>query len=150
MYRHILLPTDGSELSERAVKSGIALAKAVNAKVTGFFAKPSVSFGTYVELARNTATAMQQLDEREVHLTEAANRIVGNVEKLAREAGVECSVLCATSDSPAEAIVEAAKSAQCDLIVMASHGRRGVNALLLGSETSKVLTHSRIPVLVYH
>ena len=148
MYKHILLPTDGSELSDRAVVSGIALAKALNAKVTGFFAIPSVSFGDYIEIARKSSTAMQQMREREEQLNQAAKRILGTVEKLAREAGVECAVLHASSNSPAEAIIEAAKSNGCDLVFMASHGRRGLDALLLGSETSKVLTHSKIPVLV--
>ncbi len=148
MYKHILLPTDGSELSERAVQSGIALAKALNAKVTGFFAIPSVTFGDYVELSRNPATAMQQMKEREAELNQAARRILAAVEDRAREAGVECAVAQTPSDRPAEAIIEAAKSNGCDLVFMASHGRRGVDALLLGSETSKVLTHSKIPVLV--
>ena len=148
MYKHILLPTDGSALSDRAVESGIALAKALNAKVTGFFAIPSVSFGDYIELARNCSTAMQQIQEREAQLNQAAKRILGAVEKLAKQAGVECAVLQASSDRPADAIIEAAKSNGCDLVFMASHGRRGLDALLLGSETSKVLTHSKIPVLV--
>ena len=148
MYKHILLPTDGSELSGRAVESGIALAKALNAKVTGLFAMPSVTFGDYVELSRNAATATQQMKEREAQLNAAAKRILGAVEKLAREAGVECAVVQTPGDRPAEAIIEAARSNGCDLVFMASHGRRGIDALLLGSETSKVLTHSKIPVLV--
>lgn len=148
MYKHILLPTDGSQLSEQAIKSGIALAKSLNARVTGFFAKPSLSFGAYIESARKGATARQHMDEREAHLNQAAKRILGTVERLAHEAGVACDVVYVQSDSPADAIIEAAKSKGCDLVFMASHGRRGLDALLLGSETSKVLTHSKIPVLV--
>ena len=148
MYKHILLPTDGSQLSEQAIKSGIALAKSLNAKVTGFFAKPSLSFVDYIELARNSSPAMQHMDEREAQLDQAAKRILGTVERLAHEAGVACDVVCVSSDNPADAIIEAAKSKGCDLVFMASHGRRGLAALLLGSETSKVLTHSKIPVLV--
>ena len=148
MYKHILLPTDGSKLSEHAVKAGIALAKSLNASVTGFFAKPSLSFGDYVQLARSSSTATRQMEEREARLNRAAKRILGTVEKLAREAGVRCDVLLAASDSPADAIIEAVKSKGCDLVFMSSHGRRGLDALLLGSETTKVLTHSKIPVLV--
>ena len=148
MYKHILLPTDGSPLSEQAVRSGIALAKSLNARVTGFFAKPSLSFGDYVELARTSATANERMVERQARLERASKRILGTVEKLAHEARVQCDVLVAASDSPADAIIDAARSKQCDLVFMASHGRRGLDALLLGSETTKVLTHSKIPVLV--
>jgi nucleotide-binding universal stress UspA family protein len=149
MYKHILLPTDGSALSERAVKSGIALARCLKARVTGFFAKPTLSFGDYVELTRNSATADKRMKEREAHLRLGAKRVLATVERLAREAGVACDVVWVQSDSPADAIIEAARSNGCDVVFMASHGRRGLDALLLGSETTKVLTHSKIPVLVY-
>ena len=148
MYKHILLPTDGSELSGRAVESGIALAKALGAKVTAFFAKPSVSLGEYLELSQKAATATTQIEEREAQLDRAASRILHDVEQRARDAGVECAALRAESDHPARAIIEAAHTSGCDLIFMASHGRRGIDGLLLGSETSKVLAHSKIPVLV--
>ena len=148
MYKHILLPTDGSPLSEQAVTSGIALAKSLRAKVTGFFAQPSLSFGDYVEAARHSATATRDMKERETRLKQASKRVLDAVDRIAREAGVACDVVSVASDSPADAIIEAAQARGCDLVFMASHGRRGLDALLLGSETTKVLTHSKIPVLV--
>ena len=148
MYKHILLPTDGSELSDRAVESGVALAKALGAKVTAFFAKPSVSFGEFLELSQNAPRAKAELEERQARLDQAAKRILHGVEQSARDAGVECALLETPSDHPAQAIIDAAKSNGCDLVFMASHGRRGLDALMVGSETNKVLTHSKVPVLV--
>lgn len=140
MYRNILLPTDGSEFSARAVDAGVRLAKALGARVTALHVTrplgPDEDDAQVREHARRSeATARQAL---------------GYAERTARAAGVPCAVLQKETDSPWEEIVKAAKSEGCDLIFMASHGHRGTAALLLGSETHKVLTHSTIPVLVVH
>lgn len=143
MFKHILLPTDGSPLSEDAMRKGVQLAKTMGAKVTGFCVTPLLhDFGyeskSGLELTEKAKAAAQ---------AEAARSLLA-VEAAAKEAGVACDAAQEKSGQPYEAIIEAARARGCDLIVMASHGRRGVGALLLGSETQKVLTHSKIPVLV--
>jgi nucleotide-binding universal stress UspA family protein len=144
MFTHILLPTDGSPLSEAAIQQGIRFAKGINAKVTGFHVTPQFHVFTYKtemlegtkgQFARDTRTHAQQY--------------LGVIEKAAKEAGVSCDTAYVSHDHPYEAIIEAAKKNGCDLIMMASHGRQGVQGVLIGSETQKVLTHSKIPVLVY-
>jgi len=144
MFRHILLPTDGSPLSEAAMWKGIQFAKTINAKVTGICVIPKLRYFSYAselapEFKKQAAAAVQA----------EVNKNLLAVEKAAKEAGVPCETVQETCDQPYEAIVETAQKKGCDLIIMASHGRRGVGALLIGSETQKVLTHSRIPVLVY-
>ena len=143
MYQHILLPTDGSELSTQAVRAGIRLAKSLGARVTALHTTPQ--FYPSQMLAREI---IERAREYEGHAKEEVARVLGVVEEAAREAGVACNALHRASDSPWEEIIKIATEQGCDLIVMASHGRHGVSALLLGSETSKVLTHSKIPVLV--
>ena len=144
MYSHILLPTDGSELSARVVQEGVRFAKSINAQVTAlhvtglFFASGMPSH----------ADVVAKIRDHEERAAESAKRALGAVEETARSAGVACTVLHRSSDNPWEEIIKVAKERGCDLIFMASHGRRGVGALLLGSETNKVLTHSTIPVLV--
>jgi nucleotide-binding universal stress UspA family protein len=128
MFTHILIPTDGSGLSRKAIAGGIALAKVAGAKVTAVFAAPTATPVVY----RRTAA-----------------HYLGVVEKAAKKARVRCETVCVTNDFPAEAILAVAKKGKCDLIFMASHGRRGISGLLVGSETQKVLAHARIPVLVY-
>jgi nucleotide-binding universal stress UspA family protein len=143
MFKHILLPTDGSRLSEIAVQRGLELAKSMNAKVTGFHVIPEFHVFTYrTEMLEDTRAEFAK-DSR-VH----AEKYLAVIQKAAREAGVTCDTAYVTSDHPYEAIIKAAEERGCDLITMASHGRKGVQGLLLGSETYKVLTHSRIPVLV--
>ena len=144
MFRHILLPTDGSPLSEAVIRKGIQLAKAIDAKVTGFCVIPKLRYVSY-----DYELGSEFKKQAETAVRAAANKNLLVIEKAAKEAGVPCETASETSDQPYEAIIEAAQKRNCDLIVMASHGRRGVNALLLGSETQKVLTHSKIPVLVY-
>jgi nucleotide-binding universal stress UspA family protein len=144
MFKHILLPTDGSPLSEAAMRKGIQFAKTINARVTGFCVVPMLRYHTYdseigPEFKKQAAAAVQA----------DVNKSLIAIEKEAKEAGVPCETAQEKSDQPYEAIIEAAKKRKCDLIIMASHGRRGVGALLIGSETQKVLTHSKIPVLVY-
>ena len=144
MFKHILLPTDGSPLSEAAMRKGIQFAKTIGAKVTGFCVTPLMHDFSYeskfgLELTEQAKAAAQ---------AEAAQNLLA-VEMAAKELGVACDTVQEKSDQPYEAIIEAAHGKGCDLIIMASHGRRGVGALLLGSETQKVLAHSKIPVLVY-
>ena len=144
MFKHILLPTDGSPLSEAAMRKGIQFAKLLNAKVTGFCVAPALPYvGCEAEIGADFRKQAEAAVQAEV------NKNLLAIEKAAKEAGVECETAKAKSAQPYEAIIEAAAKKECDLIIMASHGRRGVGALLLGSETQKVLTHSKIPVLVY-
>jgi nucleotide-binding universal stress UspA family protein len=143
MYQHILLPTDGSELSTQAVRAGIRLAKSLGARVTALHTTPQ--FYPDKMPAREIP---ERSSEYEKQTREEAARVLGAVEEAAREAGVACNALHRASDSPWEEIIKVATEQGCDLICMASHGRHGLNALLLGSETTKVLTHSKIPVLV--
>jgi nucleotide-binding universal stress UspA family protein len=146
MYKHILLPTDGSPLSARAVAAGVKLAKAVGARVTGLFVAPAPTplvYERFVPVGYMTPEQHATLIER------AAARYLGVIEKAAKAAGVPCECVRITSDFPADVILQTATKRRCDLIVMASHGRRGLSAVLLGSETQKVLTHAKLPVLVY-
>jgi nucleotide-binding universal stress UspA family protein len=145
MYKRILLPTNGSELCETAVREGLAFAKATGACVVGFHAVPSTSYLIYTEAGPSDILAEQF--ERDARVR--GEKLMNTLEEQARNAGVACETLMVTSDHPWEAIIEAANKKNCDLIFMASHGRRGLSALLLGSETARVLTHTRIPVLVY-
>jgi nucleotide-binding universal stress UspA family protein len=145
MYRRILLPTDGSALCDSAVKKGIEFAKFAGASVVGFHAVPATSYLIYTEAGPSDVLAEQF--ERDA--LARGERLVKALEEHARAAGVVSESLTLVNDHPWEGIVEAANQRDCDLIFMASHGRRGLSALLLGSETTKVLTHSKIPVLVY-
>jgi nucleotide-binding universal stress UspA family protein len=144
MFTHILLPTDGSQRSEAAILQGIQLAKGINATVTGFYVIPEFHVFTYrTEMLEDTKE--QFAKDGRTH----AQQYLGVIEKAAKEAGVTCDTAFATSDHPYEAIIQAAEKKGCDLIIMASHGRRGAQGILIGSETQKLLTHSEIPVLVY-
>ena len=143
MFKHILLPTDGSELSEAAIQTGIQLAKSINAEVTGFHViVPFQVFTFQTEMLEDT----KEQYERESKVQ--AERFLGVIKKAAEQASVKCDSDYVTSNHPYEMIINAAEKKGCDLIVMASHGRRGVQGVLIGSETQKVLTHSKIPVLV--
>jgi len=143
MYRHILIPSDGSPLSERALREGIALAKALGAKVTALTV--SLPFDNLaVDPVMVTTTAAQY----EKDCQALAEKTLGIAKGEAATAGVACETLHLIRDHPYQAIVETAGTKGCDLICMASHGRKGISALALGSEANKVLTHSKIPVLV--
>ena len=143
MYKHILIPTDGSKLSERAIKQGIMLAKSLNAKVTAVTVSPT--FHTFaMEPMMLTDTPKQYEDDSKV----MAEKCLAVARDAAKTAGVSYDEAHIVHDHPYEAIIDAATKKDCDLIFMASHGRRGVSALVLGSETTKVLTHSKIPTLV--
>jgi len=145
MFKHILVPTDGSKLSVKTIKQAVKLAKAVGAKITGFYATPEYSstyYGDGYVLRAPSAKAHAEATEEQARKCLSAVEVEAEVEK------VPCAVVHVVSDSPFEAIIAAAKKNKCDLIFMASHGRRGLSGLVLGSETHKVLTHSKIPVLV--
>ena len=146
MYKHILVATDGSKLSLKAVKTAAALAANLGARLSGFYAMPSYVPPIYGEAAlfipEMTAKGFKAAVEREAQAALAA------ATKIADEVDVVLNPVKVTDPQPWSAIVKAAHSKKCDLIVMASHGRRGLSGLLLGSETTKVLTHSKVPVLV--
>jgi nucleotide-binding universal stress UspA family protein len=143
MHRHILIPTDGSELSQNAIGYGMALAKSVNAKVTAMTV--STPFQTFaVEPGLVTDTPEQYVKR----MASLATKYLNVAKEAALAAGVNCETIHVEHDQPYLAIIETAARKSCDLIVMASHGRRGISAVVLGSETVKVLTHSTIPVLV--
>ena len=144
MFKHILLPTDGSSLSEAAIQKSISLARELGAKVTGLYVIPEYHT---ITLQAEMLTDTDE-DFAKFGLTQAT-QFLDVIEKKARTAGVPFTAVHATSDHPYEAIIQAAKDHKCDLITMASHGRKGVQGLLIGSETQKVLVHSTIPVLVY-
>jgi len=146
MFKHILVPTDGSELSNETVKPAVTFAQEVGAKLTFFFAKPDYPIAFYGEGALIDPTTPEKFAE----MAEAqAQTILTGARQLATAAGVSADTISNVNDIPYAAIIEAANKAGCDLIFMASHGRRGISGLLLGSETQKVLTHSKIPVLVW-
>jgi nucleotide-binding universal stress UspA family protein len=147
MYKHILIPTDGSKLSQAAAEAGVRLAAALGARVTGFFAAPPATPITFKGLL---PTGYASPEEHEENIRKAAQTYLGAIEKAAKGAKVACEVVSETSDYPADAIVAAAKKRGCDLIFMASHGRRGIRReSLLGSETQKVLSQAPMPVLVH-
>ena len=144
MFKHLLLPTDGSQMSSNAVHEAIQFAKSINASVTGIYVMPQYQTFTFqTEMLSDTKEQFEK-DSR-AH----ADQFLSVIEKAAAAAVVACDTAVATSDHPYEAIIQAAEERGCDLIVMASHGRKGLQGVLLGSETQKVLTHSPLPVLVY-
>jgi len=142
MYKHILIPTDGSELSKRAIEYGVALAKEMKAKVTGITASmPYYTFTTDPDIFPQDLYRSSTIS--------FANKCLNDLKSVAMNSGVACNTIHVEDMQPYQAIIDAAKNEGCDLIVMASHGRRGMSAIVLGSETVKVLTHSTVPVLVY-
>ena len=145
MYKHLLVPTDGSKLSDKAVVQAIALAGALGARITFLHAtaampRPIYSDGMSVDLIPRKEYVQRAKAE--------AAKVLDKVAAKAKGAGIEAKVVHVTPETPWESISAVAKKAKADLIVMASHGRRGLAGLLLGSETTKVLTHSTVPVLV--
>jgi len=146
LFRHILIPTDGSPISAKAAKAGIAFAREVGAKVTGYCAVEPVYSQIYGEgyMMAGRSIASQEKKARRI-----AERHVAAIGKLAKAAGVPFRGHVSRSESPHLGIIAAAKSGRCDVVFMASHGRRGLAGLVMGSVTHRVLTHTRIPVLVY-
>lgn len=144
MFKHILLPTDGSNLSQIAIQKAVQLAKSIKAQITGISVVPEQKYYLY-----QTDIIVQENEEIAEQHKRHSDRNLAVIEKAAKDAGVLCETLCEIGDHPYETIIKVAEKRGCDLIMMASHGRRGLKGLLLGSETQKVLTHSRIPVLVH-
>lgn len=142
MYKHILIATDGSELAGKAVSAGVTLAKALGAKVTGMNATEP-----WTAMVTGEAALAFPIEEYEKSAAENAARILGEVAEAAKKQGVSCETVH-VNDFPAEAIIETAKTKGCDLIVMSSHGRRGIARVLLGSQATRVLTLSTVPVLI--
>ena len=144
MFKNILIPTDGSDLASTAVDQGVLFAKEIGAKITAM---------TVTEPFHLVSIAPSQLEytpiEYKKHAEASAAKVLGIVLAAAKSAGVSCETLHVEHEHVYQAIIDAAAARRCDLILMASHGRRGVSAVVLGSETVKVLTHSKIPVLVY-
>ena len=145
-YKHFLVPTDGSELSQKAIKIAAPLARALGARITGIYVVPE---GVPTLLSGEKLYGSGVLGRQYTALvnTEAKRALVA-VEIEAGIAGVAYSSVRPTAGHPWQGIIRAARSQHCDLVVMASHGRSGLKALALGSETTKVLAHSKIPVLV--
>ena len=140
MYKHILIATDGSELAGKAVATGLELAKRLGARVTVLTA-----IEPWLTIA-NSDTAAAFMEYQKAAESDAV-RILGQVSAAAQEQGVQCATMTVT-ETAAEAIIETAKNKDCDLIVMSSHGRRGLARLLLGSQATRVLTLSSVPVLI--
>jgi len=146
MFKHILIPTDGSAISAKAVKAGIAFAKQTGAKVTGYHAVEPVPVRLYGE---GYVADKQMIAEFERRALAAAKKHVAAIARAARQAGVKFEPLVQISRTPYEGIVEAARKRKCDLILMSSHGHRGLTRLMLGSVADRVMTLSKVPVLVY-
>ena len=146
MYKHMLVPTDGSPLSLKAIRTAARLAKMISGRITGIYVIPPYTPPVYGEavmyVSEVSPKRYKEITERE------AKKALATVKIEADSAGVPAQVTLVTAQNPWEGIVRGAKAKNCDLIVMASHGRKGLTGLLLGSETIKVLTHSKVPVLV--
>lgn len=144
MFKHILIPTDGSELSKLAIDNGVTFAKETNAKITGLTVTlPFHYFAIDAMQVTNSA------EDYETNANKLAERNLRVLTDAASEAGVPCEVIHRVNEHPYEEIVKTAEDFGCDVIFQASHGRRGISALVIGSETNKVLTHTKIPVLVF-
>ncbi len=146
MYKHILVSTDGSKLSLKAIKAAVNLAAAVGARVSGVYVMPEFAPPVYGEAAMYLPELSPKRFKEAVD--KDARAALAVAAKAAEEAGLSFTSIKATDPQPWSAIIKTARAKKCDLIVMASHGRRGLSGLLLGSETTKVLTHSKVPVLV--
>jgi nucleotide-binding universal stress UspA family protein len=143
MFKHILVPTDGSALSKMAIDGAIDLAQSVGARITAYACLPLYPYSPFADVAVEPPDDFHQRAEREAreHLRE--------VELAAETVGVACTSVTSVQSAPYLGIIEAAEEGKCDVIFMASHGRRGLGSILIGSETQRVLTHTRIPVIVY-
>jgi len=143
MFSKILVPTDGSELSVRAIQGAVELASKLGARLVGLTVVEPYAYASLSEYRPET------IAEYEQRADEVAHERLATLEHLAQKGGVSVETTVVRSFSPFDAIIETAKRCGCDAIFMASHGRRGIGAVLLGSETQKVLTHSSLPVMVY-
>ena len=148
MYRHILIPTDGSELAEHAVTNGLSLAKSLGAKVSVIIVEEPFDWLSVSE--SKGSRHLSELAKHTEQIKKHATSVLNCVAIAAKQAGVPCDTIQVENEQPYQAIIETAKNKGCDLIVMASHGRSGLSGVLLGSVTNKVLTHTKTPVLVCH
>lgn len=143
MFKHLLVPTDGSPLSEAAMHMAVGLAKQDGARITSLYMIRPFHMTVYsAEMVGSDQDEFQAVDRQRAQI------YLDTIRSIATQAGVECDTDAPTGSHPYEAILETAKKRHCDLIVMASHGHGGIRGLLLGSETQKVLTHSHLPILV--
>ncbi|WP_347554473.1 universal stress protein [Robbsia sp. KACC 23696] len=143
MFKHIFVPTDGSELSQKAVNAAVQLAATTGGTLTGYACLPAYPVSPFTEVIVEPPMDFQMRCERD------AQRHLDEVSSLAASRGVPCTTRVSTHASPYLGIVETAEGAGCDVILMASHGRHGLAQMLVGSETQRVLSHTRIPVLIY-
>ncbi len=146
MYKNILVPIDGSKLSDKAAKEAASLARALGAKLTLFHCAADFPAPVYAESAIMAAQITSGQYRKEA--VRVAEEVLAKAAAKLASTGLTVDTMHAVNDLPYDAIVGAAAKKKCDLIVMASHGRRGLSGFLLGSETQKVLTHSKVPVLV--
>ena len=147
MYKHILIATDGSELAQKAEVAGLALAKAIGARATAVtVTEPWDAFSMAALAERGMPNPVADYDEA---VATAANRVLWGVSEAAKRIGISCTTVHVKDKYPAEGIIETARERGCDLIVMTSHGRRGISKVLIGSQATKVVTLSPVPVLVY-
>ena len=150
MYTNVLLSTDGSDVASKGVRHGVALAKALNAKVTVITVTEPLPVDYGSGHASGWIPSQEEFDNYDAATKEQAGKILDEARTMAEQSGVTADILHVSNAHPATAIIETAKSIGCDLIVMASHGRRGIRKLLLGSQTSEVLVDGSVPVLVVH
>ena len=146
MFKHILVPTDGSELSQKAIRGAAIMARENGAQLTVYHARPELRvpfYDEYIRIDNDMWKECARLAEEE------AGRYLDDATRICRQEGVDAATLTEDCDWTHQGIINAATERGCDLIFMASHGHRGLSALLLGSETNKVLAHTKIPVLVY-
>lgn len=144
MFKHVLIPTDGSARSRRAVKAGIAFAKGCGARVTAYHALEVVH-----PFAGGSFVPPSVLDQFDANARRQAQKYLDEVARIARAAGVRCDSEVSSPATVDQGIVAAARKGRCDAIFMASHGRSELTSLVLGSVTLKVLAHSKIPVMVF-
>ena len=146
MFKHILIPTDGSAISNESARAGVQLAKALGARVTGYFAAPAP---TPIVYSHHLPVGFMSPEENAKLIEKTATQNLSVIERAAKSAGVAVDVVHETSDFPADSIVEAADRLGCDAIFMASHGHRGRRGPMLGSETQKVANHANVPVVIW-
>ncbi len=146
MFKNILIPTDGTEFSEKVIADGVTLAKTLGARITVVHVLPAYEINLLGDLGPADEEVLQKIKDT---ARAAGIKHVDRMEAFAKSQNVPLDRQLLESDNPWTGIIDTAKKKNCDLIMMAAHGRRGLSALVLGSETNKVLTHSTIPVLVY-
>jgi nucleotide-binding universal stress UspA family protein len=146
MFKQILIPTDGSNVARKAIDAGVNLAKELGASVVGYYAAEHIDRVTYAEGSGVPPVSTKDLRSTEM---ERGQHYLREIVQACEAAGVACDTVITSPATPHQGIVDAARAKQCDAVFMASHGRGELTSLLLGSVTAKVLSHSKIPVLVY-